>query len=695
VSDVLEKFFYARTLAIVGASTDPSKLGGRAIRHNAILGFEGNLLPVNASAAHVQGLPAVSKISDLPDDVDCAVVALPASSVEAAIEALAARRIPLAIVLSSGFAENSVEGAQAQARLVSIAREGNMRLVGPNSMGGITFENRMSATFTTINEHEGRSFPPLGGVSIASQSGFIGSHLMGILRDRGVGIAKWLATGNEADIDLADVISHYANDAITRVIAVYLEGTARADALRTALELARSQGKPVVAIKAGRSEIGARAAASHTAALVGDWEVYDAVFRRHGVITVTSIEELADVVTALETQREISGPQLGVGTVSGGLGILISDAAASHGFELPELSAGLQAQVRSAYSLSSPRNPVDMGSLVRFEPALEALQEQGYQSLVVVAGHFGLLPTQAEELYKLLTRARERKPQQFIALVACLNEMWRRKFLQLGVFVCEDADRTMRAMAAVRTAGRPLHIESLTLVPKVNPAEALARGDEFSARSLLRDFGIPVVDGILVTSETQATKAALQFGSAVAMKIVSPDLAHKSDVGGVCLGVKPDQAAQSYNRIMENVRSHAPTAQLHGVLVSPMIEKGVETIVGFKQDAVFGPIVLFGLGGVFVDILRDTAIEPAPFGRDTALSLIKRIKGFPLLDGARGRPPADLNALADVLAKLSVFAVEHAKTVDSLEINPLLALPDGVLALDALLAPVKGVDPLN
>ena len=692
MSDVLKSFFYARKLAVVGASTDPSKLGGRAIRHNAILGFEGKLLPVNASAAYVQGLPAVSKIDELPDDVDCAVVALPASSVEAAIEALAARRIPLAIVLTSGFAEHSGEGAEAQARLVSIAREGSMRLVGPNSMGGITFENRMSATFTTINEHEGRSFPPLGGVSIASQSGFIGSHLMGILRDRGIGVAKWLATGNEADIDLADVISHYANDAITRVIAVYIEGAGRADALRKAFDLARSQAKPVVVIKAGRSEIGARAAESHTAALVGDWEVYDAVFRRHGVISVSSIEEMADVVTALETQRTISGPRLGVGTVSGGLGILISDAAASHGFELPELRADLQARVRVAYSLSSPRNPVDMGSLVRFEQALEALQEHDYQSLVIVAGHFGLLPMQAEKLYKLLTHARERQPQQFIALVACLNEIWRRKFQQLGVFVCEDTARTMRAMAAVLTARCPPHLETLILVPKVNPAEALARGDEVSARSLLRDFGIPVVEEILATSEIQAAKAAFQLGGTVAMKIVSPDLGHKSDAGGVLLGVKPDQAAQSYNRIMEDVRSYAPKAQLRGVLVSPMIKNGVETIVGFKQDPVFGPIVLFGLGGVFVDILRDTAIEPAPFGRDTALSLIKRIKGYPLLAGARGRPPADLNALADVLAKLSVFAVEHGKVIDSLEINPLLALPDGVLALDALLAPVKAVD---
>lgn len=685
MTDILEKFFNARVLAVVGASADPAKLGGRLVRQNRQLNFAGRLIPVNAHATDVQGYAAMARVEDLPDNVDCAVVALPAAAVEAAVRSLSVKRVPLVVILSSGFAEHSLEGAAAQARILKQARTSGMRIVGPNSMGGLSIENAMSATFTSINEHEGRTFPPLGSVSIASQSGFVGSHMLGVLRDRGLGIAKWLATGNQPDIDIADVIAHYARDRITRTIVAYLEGAGRADALRQAFDLARQHGKHVVVLKAGRSELGARAVASHTSALVGNADIFDAILRRHGVIGVATLDELADVVSALDTGRKIGGSALGVATVSGGFGILISDAAEEHGFELPELAPHLQADVRKAHALATTRNPVDMGSLVHFESAIAALHTQGYDALVIAAGHFGLVARQAEQLAGLLMAARVREPDRFIALVANLTEPWRRHFQQMGVFVCEDPARVVRALAAVRSAAiAVLQQDSIPDVPHVEPLALLAGGGEFAARNLLRAIGIPVVDDILVHGAGEAEAAARTFGNLVVLKVVSPDVPHKSEAGGVRLGVSPAQAAGVYDDIIRRVSEYAPAAHITGVLVSPMIEGGIETIIGLKRDAIFGPVVMFGLGGVFAEIFRDTAVEVAPFGILTAHAMIRATKGYQLLKGARGRPSADVDALAGILSRLSVFACEHADTITEMEINPLLALPGSALALDAL-----------
>jgi len=325
---------------------------------------------------------------------------------------------------------------------------------------------------------------------------------------------------------------------------------------------------------------------------------------------------------------------------------------------------------------------------VRFEHAVEALQEQAFDALVIAAGHFGLMARQAEQLQKLLLEARRREPARFIALVASLNEPWRRTFQELGVFVCDDPARAIRAMAAVRAARRdPPEPESLIDIPAVDPADALSSGEERSARALLRALGIPVVDDVLAVDAQQAAAAAKRFGGLLAMKIVSPDLPHKSEAGGVLLRVPAAECALAFTSLVTRVTEHAPHARIEGVLVSPMIEGGVETIAGVKHDPLFGPVVVFGLGGVYVEILGDAAVEPAPFGLATAHALIRRIKGYPLLAGARGRPPVDIDAIADVLARLSVFAARNSAKLGSVEINPLLALPQGALALDALALP--------
>jgi acyl-CoA synthetase (NDP forming) len=510
VSDILDRFFHARAMAIIGASSDPEKIGGRPLRQCLELGFEGRIYPVNPSASEIQGLPSYASIADLPGDVDCALIALPAKGVEAAIDECAKKKIPLAIILSSGFAEASERGRDAQDRLLSRARAAGMRLIGPNSMGGISFETKISATFTSVNMHEGRGWPPLGGVSIASQSGFVGSHLLGMFRDRGLGLAKWLATGNQTDIDLADCIENFANDSITRTIAVYLEGAGRPDSLRWAFDIARANGKPIVALKAGRSDVGARAVASHTASLIGSNDAFEAVFRRHGVYEARTLDELVDVVAALDTGKRPRDNTVGVATVSGGFGILIADAAAHHGFELPELDRERQRTLREIYPLATTRNPVDVGSFAPFNAAIERLLDDVYGSVVLAIGHFGLMADRMDALHGALAAFRVDHPDTFISLVACLNEHWRRQFQQLGLFVCEDPARAVHAIAALRWLDERARLadDPIPAVAAIDPATLSARHDERTARDIVRAIGIPVVADTLVNTASEAIDAA-------------------------------------------------------------------------------------------------------------------------------------------------------------------------------------------
>ncbi len=695
MDDILNRFFYPKAIAIIGASGDPNKLGGRPVDQTLRLGFQGKIYPVNPGSAEVQGLKAYGEIAALPDDTDCAIIVVPARGVEEAVEACAAKKIPLAVILSSGFAEASEKGREAQLRIAAKASAAGMRLVGPNSMGGLSLESRFSATFTGICEHTGKDWPELGPVSIASQSGFVGSHLMGMLRDRGVGIAKWIATGNQADIDISDCISHLARDEITKVIAVYLEGTTRPAALRKAFQLARANGKTVIALKAGRTDEGAAAVASHTASMVGGYDVYEAVFKQDGVYCADSVEEMIDVIVACSTKRAIPGPRMAVGTVSGGLGILATDEATKHGFVLPTLEEHLQKHVREGNPLATVRNPVDNGSLVQYNRVVDALAVEGdFDSAIFIIGHFGLLEHNMGALHDWLAAARKRRPERYLALVACLSDEWQLKFQSLDIFVCDELTRAIAAMASVRSIQASTGVPELEKKPEV-PAIAVANeiftGGERAAKQLVEKIGVKTVGDVLAKNHTEAGAAARKFGGRVVLKIASPDIAHKSDIGGVMLGIEGEEAAaRAFDMIMEKAAQAMPQARLEGVLVSPMISGGVETIVGMKRDAVFGPAIMFGLGGIFAEIFHDTALRVAPFGIETARQMIREVKSFPLLAGARGRPEADIEALAEALSRLSVFAASQGGAFGSIEINPLIVLPkgQGVIAVDALVTPV-------
>ena len=690
VTDILDTFFYPRGIVFVGASSDPVKLGGRPVDQTKRLGYKGNVYPVNPGSPDVQGFKSYASVAETPDDADLAVVAVPAKAVEAAVQACADKGLPLAVILSAGFAEKDAEGEAAQERIVEIAQKAGMRLIGPNSMGGMSFETGFSATFTGIGDHTGKDWPKLGHISIASQSGFVGSHLMAALRDRGLGVAKWVATGNQADIDISECIAHLAVDKITKVIVTYIEGTKKPAQLRAALELARANGKPVIALKAGRTDFGATAVASHTASLVGGYDVYETVLQQAGVYPARGVGELVDVTCAFATGRMPRGNTLGIGTGSGGFGIMASDDASDFGFTLPELPQEGKDQVLAANPLSTVRNPVDVGSLVPFGPMIDALSRIGkYDSIVLTIGHFGLLEHDMPKLLGQVEKAMQAQPEQFFCIVGDFSESWREKFQDGGVFYSPDLPGAMRAVAAVRDyAAGPAGNNADAPPPPEDIRLAEYSGGEFAAKKLAERIGIPTTADVQAADANAAVAAAAAMNGPVVLKIASAEIAHKSEAGGVKVNISGESAIrEAFSQIMASAKAYAPNARIDGVLVSPMISGGTEVILGVKRDPVFGAAVMIGLGGIFVEIFGDTSLRVPPFGIDTARKMIRELKAFALLDGARGRKRADVEALAQALVRLGAFADAYGEQFESFEINPLIVLPEGqgVVAVDALL----------
>jgi len=701
MSDVLQRLFYPKAVAIIGASNDAMKIGGRLIAHNREIGFTGRIYPVNPGANEVQGWKAYPSVQEIPDELDCAIIAVPAASVPAAVAGCAEKRVPLVIVLSSGFAEQGDEGRRVQDRLVDIARASGMRLLGPNTMGGVSIDGSFSATFTSLTQSQGKEgWPRRGNVSVVSQSGAIGTQILVLLRERGIGVAKWVSTGNQCDIDVADCIEHLAQDHVTHVIAVYLEGCVEGSRLRHAFEAARLRKKPVIILKVGESAIGAAAAASHTASLAGAPDVYRAVFRQHNVFPAQSLQDLVDVVAACRAGRFPERAELAVTSGSGGISVIVADASARCGLALPEVPAETQRKLKTLVPYATTRNPVDMATagmrdMEQVAQVLEMLLAEGnYPSAFTYLSHNGMMPKRMEVLARHLSPVREKFPDRVIGIVANMLPEWRDRFQDQGFLVYEDPTRAIAAVAALWRIGRGFldgdaRERPLSLPEKILAPEA-GRGGEQAAKQVVASMGIPVVEDRLARSAVEAVDAAKAFEQAVVLKIASAAILHKTDIGGVLIGLRSaEDVAAGYDTLISRAHAAAPEAQIDGVLVSPLIEGGVETIVGVKRDPVFGPVVMFGMGGIFVEIYRDVSLRLAPFGMATAWEMIREIVGYPLLAGARGRAPADIEALARALSLISDYADRFRDELDSIDINPLIVLPEGrgIVAVDALVVP--------
>ena len=690
----LDALMQPTSVAIVGASDDVVRISGRPLRYLKESGFKGAILPVNPRRDVVQGLKSYPSIAALPEVPDVAMLAVAAHLVPESVRACAALGVKAVVIFSSGFAETSIEGARAQREMQQIARASGMRLLGPNCLGLFNSALGFYGTFASALD---LGFPEAGGVAVASQSGAYGAHVAYLAQQRGMGVRYFVSTGNEADVEIGEVLLWLARDPDVRVIIAYAEGLRDSRTFIEALRIAHERRIPIVMMKVGRSARGAGAIDSHTAALAGEDAVYEALFREYGVHRALTTDEQIDVAYACARGVYPRTRKLGIVTVSGGVGIQSCDAAERYGLDVSPMPASAQASLKALLPYAAVENPVDVTAQALVDMSVlttslaTMLQAGDYEALL---GVFLTVPASrpfAVPLREAIAKAAQDHRDRLIVLCMVADADIVRSYEAMGFLVYEDAYRAVAAIAAL-TAVRESYDRGLG--PKLAVQSAAPIGmrelSEHDAKNLLVEAGVPLLPERLVRTAAEAASAANALGYPVVLKIVSPQIAHKTEVGGVLLGLENAAAVESgYELVMQRARAAAPGARIDGVLVARMAPAGVDTIVGVHRDATFGPAVMFGLGGIFVEVLKDVTFRLAPFDEMQARGMIRQIAGYALLDGARGMARADVDALAQVLARVSQFAASHAEDIESIDINPLRVLPEGrgVVALDALIVP--------
>jgi acyl-CoA synthetase (NDP forming) len=682
----LDALFAPRSIAIIGASADPNRIGGRPVEYLKTLGYEGRIYPVNPGRDSVQDLKAYPSVQAIGEPVDLAIVAVPAAHVIETLEQCAAAQVKSVVLFSSGFAEVGGEGKAMQEEVTRISRAASMRIVGPNCLGMISAASRAYATFSPLLKS---GVARTGSIGLVSQSGAFGAYAYGLARERGLGLSHWVTTGNEADVELADAIEFFSRDPQTKVILAYCEGVRDGARFLDALSAARAAGKPVVITKVGRSDIGAAAAASHTASLAGEDAVYDAVFAQYGAIRARTIDELFDLGYAFSAGVRPRGKRLAIVTVSGGVGVLMADDAIDAGLELPEATPQAQARILERITFAGARNPVDVTGQVGndhgvLDVAIDALLESGqYDGIALFYSVSTLAPNVGPKNIASALRVRKKYPQVTTVVVSALREEQRAELEAGGCLCFTDPTRAVRSFAAMARRAEVPAPAAVRLIPA--PELRAGAYSEPEALALLSQAGLPAMPFRVATNAGQAAEEAQTLGFPVAMKIVSADILHKSDIGGVKLHVaSAEQARAAYAEIIAAAQARAPGARVDGVMVAPMVSGGLECILGIKQDPVFGPVVMVGLGGIHVELFRDVAFRLAPFGVAEARSMIDSLRARALFDGLRGTAPKDVDALAQALARLSEFAAAAGRAVESVDINPFVVLPRGAMALDAV-----------
>ena len=692
----LSSLLSPRSVALVGASDDVARIGGRPLRYLRESGFSGGIYPVNPKRDTVQGVRAYSSVAALPETPDVAILAVPASATLQAVRECAERGVKAAIVFSAGFAETSDEGRALQDEMVAVAHSGGMRLLGPNCLGVFNSSVGFYGTFSAMLD-TGLVKP--GPIGIVSQSGAYGSHLMYLARMRGLGMNTMITTGNECDIDVAEALRWTIEQPEINVVMAYAEGVRNSATFIEALELARERRKAIVFMKVGRSEVGAHAVSSHTAALAGSDAIFDAVFRQFGVWRASTTAEQLDIAAACSRGVYPKSNSLGIFTMSGGFGIQMADDAEASGLDVKPMPEQAQAELKSLLPYSSPRNPVDataqaVTDLPLMTSFIAAMLEKGeYGFFAGIFGSGPASPSFSGRLRQALETAADAARNTIMTLTMTAPDEIVRGYEERGFIVAQDGSALMKTLGAMVHFARSFErAGARSVVEPLPPAVELGSEalSELRSKDILAASGIGFPQDTLVPAGGDILSASKSVGYPQVLKIVSADIAHKTEIGGVIVGVKDaEEAAAAFATILARAAEKRPDARIDGVMVAPMIAGGVETIMGVVTDPVFGPVVMFGLGGVFVEVLKDVTFRVAPFGFDEAHRMIREIRGYAMLEGARGAPPADIDALAETLVALSRFAAANAEQIESVDLNPVRVLEKGrgVVALDALIVP--------
>ena len=688
----LSSLFEPQSVAIVGASSDSDRIGGRVLRFLLEAGFQGKLYPVNRSGAkEIQGLEAYGSVSDIPGELDQAVIVVPSQGVEAAIEDSIAKGVKCVVVLTSGFAELGAEGRAQQDKLLAMCKAAGVRMVGPNSLGLLNVSTRYFATFSTaLNGLQ----PRAGHIALATQSGAFGSCAYAMASLRGLAFSKIVATGNEADVDVAECIDYLADDPQTSVICAALESCRDGTRLRKALLKAANAGKPVMIMKVGRTELGAAAASTHTGSLAGNDAVFDTVFAECGAYRPHSIEEMLDIAYLCSvTGRLPANTDMGVMTSSGGIGVLMADHAGDLNLGMSPLpEAGVQA-TKELLPFAVAANPLDVTAQITAVPdgicrSLDVMLTHGpYATVFAYLSSAGLSPQRFESTITSLATLRQKHPNKDMVMVMTSVPEVDRRLEALGIPVFEDPSRAVTALA-----GAARMVSARRALYTMPTPRAMARplgevGTEAAAKRVLGEAGLPVLPEVLCVGAEDAVQAAHGMGYPVVAKISSPDIPHKTEIGGVILHLQDaDAVRHAHATLLQRARSAVPDARIDGVLIAPMLKGGIETIIGVHMDPTFGPMVMYGAGGTAVELYRDVAFASAPLDTDRARALLDRVRSTALLRGWRGAPRADEAALVDALCRLSEFALDHASELESIDINPLVVREQGAFCLDAVIA---------
>ncbi len=685
----LHGLFEPQTVAILGASSNPNKLGGRPIRFLRDGGFQGKVYPVNSRNPEIQGYPAFASIKDIPGPVDQAIIILPAAACQAALEECGEKGVKVVQVFSSGFAEAGPEGVLAQKQLVATAKRYGMKLLGPNCLGVVSVVNRFFATFSTALE---ALTPSPGTIAIATQSGAFGSCAYSIAIQRNMGLSRIVATGNEAHIDVAECIDYFAQDPGTKVICAAIEGCQDGNRLRAALLKAAQNNKPVIIMKVGTSSVGIAAAATHTGSLAGNDAIYDAIFAECGAWRAQTIEEMLDVAYFCSKLPVPKNDQAGIVTVSGGIGILMADAAETHSIALPELPPAAVQKMVELLPFAPIGNPLDTTAQVSAVKdgttrTMEIiLTETQWSTLFLYMAQSACAPKRFESMHLALIALKQRHPERSLILIGPSDDAVRLSLENDGFIVMTDPTRAVVAAHACMTlAQRRKHL--VVVPPRRDAAPKLQQiQTEAQAKQLLAQHGIPSLQERICATRPEAVTAANALGMPVVVKILSPDIQHKTEIGGVVLNLTSEQSvADAFDLVTQRALTARPDAHLEGVLVSQMAGPGLETILGVHQDPVFGPMIMFGLGGISVELFKDVAFASAPLSQDSALALIQRVRASKLLTGWRGQAPYDQQALINALVALSNFALTYSDQLEAVDINPFLVRHKGAVCLDALI----------
>lgn len=693
----LDKLLRPRSVAIIGASADTAKLSGRPLAYLEKYGFRGDIYPVNPRVDAIGGHRCYPDIAALPQAPDAAIVLLGASKVTDAVRELAAIGTGAAIVLAGGFGEAGDEGRARQDELKRAA--GRMRLLGPNSIGLVNVGDRivLSASNALVTD----DIVP-GSIAVVSQSGGILGSLLSRAQALGVGFSKLIATGNESDLEVSDFVDYLAGDPATKVIALYLEGLRKPKAFQAAATRARAAGKAIVAFKIGRSAAGAQSAASHTGALAGSDAVYSALFRQYGIIRAERYSDLIDIPLALSAARPLKGNRVAIITSTGGAASLLADAAGGLGFEMPPPDEATAAKLKALAidGATLDRNPIDVTlagvKSETFRTILDAVVASPiYDTVAVVLGSSAL--REPETVGRPLRECAAASGKPIIGFVSPDAPQLVRALNLAGVPTFAAPESVATALAALRRVGdttgtAPIE-EQITVAVDGGVRAMLKPGplNEAESKWLFAHFGIPVVREIIAESPAEATAAAQTFDGPVVMKILSREVLHKSDIGGVAVGITHADVAATCSGMARRF-TEATKLKPEGFLVQQRVTGGVELILGFHHDPQLGPVILLGMGGVTAELYRDTALRLAPVSRRDAQEMIDELKSRPLLTGFRGRPPADIQALVDAIVAFSKMIGALGDDLREAEINPLFVLLEGrgVVAADGVVV-VKGV----